>query len=230
MTFALSLALLTKPSAWHTCTLKPVCTWWQAVRNLYAGSLWVLVLDVWLDFQKIPLFEILASAVPWEVVCYCKIPCIHAQLKSDLIISAGTSGRVLFWNCQTGELEAAIQAHNAAINALSFHDGRFFTASRSGISLSIFTQWCFALFVIISADELHILCLSDSDMTVREWDLVTMTPVRSLLKGHKAAIQDFQVSDHCLWEAVMAHHRVACRPPDVMMLQWELDTSDGNKI
>ncbi|KAI0224248.1 hypothetical protein LSAT2_024736 [Lamellibrachia satsuma] len=58
-------------------------------------------------------------------------------------------------------MEAVIQAHDQGINALDFHDGRFYTAS--------------------------------SDMTVKEWDLLGMTCVRTLL-GHKGVINDFKVT------------------------------------
>ena len=53
------------------------------------------------------------------------------QVEGYLIITSSVTGRVYFWNKETGEAEAAIQAHSTvhAINALAFHNGRLFTAS-----------------------------------------------------------------------------------------------------
>lgn len=51
-------------------------------------------------------------------------------MQGDLIISGDSGGHVYFWNKETGNTEAAIQAHDAQIHKVCFHKGRFFTASR----------------------------------------------------------------------------------------------------
>lgn len=53
----------------------------------------------------------------------------HFQIQGDLLLSADTQGHVYFWNARTGQSEAAIQAHDAAVNKIAFHKGRFFTAA-----------------------------------------------------------------------------------------------------
>lgn len=53
----------------------------------------------------------------------------HFQIQGDLLLSADTQGHVYFWNACTGQSEAAIQAHDAAVNKIAFHKGRFFTAA-----------------------------------------------------------------------------------------------------
>lgn len=54
---------------------------------------------------------------------------LHFQIQGDLLLSADTQGHVYFWNARTGQSEAAIQAHDAAVNKIAFHKGRFFTAA-----------------------------------------------------------------------------------------------------
>ncbi|KAK3093973.1 hypothetical protein FSP39_022386 [Pinctada imbricata] len=54
---------------------------------------------------------------------------LSVVLQGDLIISSDVKGHVYFWNRETGQSEAAIQAHEAPVNKMVFHRGRFFTAS-----------------------------------------------------------------------------------------------------
>nr|XP_034326083.1 F-box/WD repeat-containing protein 7-like [Crassostrea gigas] len=54
---------------------------------------------------------------------------LSVLIQGDLLLSADTQGHVYFWNARTGQSEAAIQAHDAAVNKIAFHKGRFFTAA-----------------------------------------------------------------------------------------------------
>ena len=47
----------------------------------------------------------------------------------NLCITANLSGQVFFWDLETGELEAGIQAHESPIKGLKYHNGRVYTAS-----------------------------------------------------------------------------------------------------
>ncbi|XP_059140672.1 uncharacterized protein LOC131928617 isoform X2 [Physella acuta] len=47
----------------------------------------------------------------------------------NLMIGADAQGRACFWNHLSGELEAAVQVHDAPVNKLAYHNGHFYTAS-----------------------------------------------------------------------------------------------------
>ncbi len=52
------------------------------------------------------------------------------QMQGHLIVTGNSKGVVEFWNRETCQLEAAIQAHDAPINAVAYLSGHFYTASR----------------------------------------------------------------------------------------------------
>ena len=53
----------------------------------------------------------------------------HIILQGSLVISCNPKGQVWFWNKNTGEAEAAIQAHRHPITRVRYHTGRVYTAS-----------------------------------------------------------------------------------------------------
>ena len=55
---------------------------------------------------------------------------VWLQVRGQLVLTCTSQGQVYFWGVEEGRLEAAIQAHESAINALTFHRGHFYTASR----------------------------------------------------------------------------------------------------
>ncbi|KAK6182390.1 hypothetical protein SNE40_010093 [Patella caerulea] len=71
-------------------------------------------------------------------------------VQGSLVLGSDVNGIVYFWNKDSGEAEAAIQAHDEAnaIHKLVYHNGRFLTAAADG--------------------------------SIKEWDIMTMTCVRLL--------------------------------------------------
>nr|KAG5687201.1 hypothetical protein BaRGS_025815 [Batillaria attramentaria] len=53
-------------------------------------------------------------------------------MHGSLLLGGDSEGRVYFWNARTGEAEAAVQVHDAAINTITYHNGRFYTGSSDG--------------------------------------------------------------------------------------------------
>ncbi|XP_078313389.1 uncharacterized protein LOC111129939 isoform X5 [Crassostrea virginica] len=105
---------------------------------------------------------------------------LSVLLQGDLILSSDTQGHVYFWNACTGQSEAAIQAHDAAVNKLAFHKGRFFTAA----SDCTVREWDLLTMTSVRVLQGHkgpirdvkvsnerIVTCSD-DGTIRIWDLI----------------------------------------------------------
>ncbi|XP_061173649.1 uncharacterized protein LOC133182820 [Saccostrea echinata] len=105
---------------------------------------------------------------------------LSVLIQGDLLLSSDTQGHVYFWNARTGESEAAIQAHDAAVNKLAFHKGRFFTAS----SDCTVREWDLLTMTSVRVLQGHkgpirdvkvsnerIVTCSD-DGTIRIWDLI----------------------------------------------------------
>ncbi|XP_048738031.1 uncharacterized protein LOC125652709 isoform X3 [Ostrea edulis] len=105
---------------------------------------------------------------------------LSVLIQGDLLISSDTHGHVYFWNTRTGESEAAIQAHDGAVNKLAFHRGRFFTAS----SDCTMREWDLLTMTSVRVLQGHkgpirdvkvsnerIVTCSD-DGTIRIWDLI----------------------------------------------------------
>lgn len=105
---------------------------------------------------------------------------LSVLIQGDLLLSADTQGHVYFWNARTGQSEAAIQAHDAAVNKLAFHKGRFFTAA----SDCTVREWDLLTMTSVRVLQGHkgpirdvkvsnerIVTCSD-DGTIRIWDLI----------------------------------------------------------
>jgi hypothetical protein len=52
------------------------------------------------------------------------------QMHGLLLFGGDSEGRVFFWNTRTGEAEAAVKVHEAAVNAIDYRDGHFYTGAR----------------------------------------------------------------------------------------------------
>lgn len=105
---------------------------------------------------------------------------LSVLIQGDLLLSADTQGHVYFWNACTGQSEAAIQAHDAAVNKIAFHKGRFFTAA----SDCTVREWDLLTMTSVRVLQGHkgpirdvkvsnerIVTCSD-DGTIRIWDLI----------------------------------------------------------
>lgn len=105
---------------------------------------------------------------------------LSVLIQGDLLLSADTQGHVYFWNARTGQSEAAIQAHDAAVNKIAFHKGRFYTAA----SDCTVREWDLLTMTSVRVLQGHkgpirdvkvsnerIVTCSD-DGTIRIWDLI----------------------------------------------------------
>lgn len=89
------------------------------------------------------------------------------QVTGHLLISGGQSADVRFWDLKQGSCEASVDAHPAG------------AADRVAVVSLAFFRGNF--------------WTGHQDGSVREWNLVTMTCVRTLV-GHKGPVRDLQVA------------------------------------
>ena len=52
------------------------------------------------------------------------------QMQGSLLMGGDAEGKVYFWNTSSGEAEAAVRVHEAAVNTIHYYNGRFYTGSR----------------------------------------------------------------------------------------------------
>ena len=51
-------------------------------------------------------------------------------MQGSLLMGGDAEGKVYFWNTSSGEAEAAVRVHEAAVNTIHYYNGRFYTGSR----------------------------------------------------------------------------------------------------
>lgn len=110
-----------------------------------------------------------------------KSPILTLTMHGALLLGGDSEGRVYFWNAKSGEAEAAIQVHDAAIHTVTYHNSRFYTASSDGTmtEYDLMTMTCLRVLrghkgpvrAMQVSDRRFVSCSDDG--TARIWDLAT---------------------------------------------------------
>ncbi|KAK7104271.1 uncharacterized protein [Littorina saxatilis] len=102
-------------------------------------------------------------------------------MHGELLMGGDGEGKVYFWNTATGEAEAAVKVHEAAIHTIHYHNGRFYTGSSDGTmtEYDLMTMTCLRVLrghkgpvrALQVSDRRFVSCSDDG--SVRIWDLHT---------------------------------------------------------
>eukprot|EP00058_Branchiostoma_floridae_P011374 XP_002596862.1 hypothetical protein BRAFLDRAFT_99764 [Branchiostoma floridae] len=152
----------------------------------------------------------------------------YVKVQKRLLLSGSADGQLHFWDLYTAEPLAIIQPHDGPVNSVALAGRRFLTGSNCVLILSywIMKRYCAIQGAICSSScpkawrarcDVKVNDLTDgmthgpTDAVLKEWDLVTLTCLRSL-HGHKGPIRQVKT---------LLHHVVSCSDDGFIRL-WDL--------